>query len=370
MTKDLQIHVRRLPKLAGQWLKHYWRRGWWQKTVTVAVIITGLVMGTLYGIAQWYIHSQSEKPLQLGVTFVPEYARYLGVEPEETMDALIDELGVRQFRLVSYWNSIEQTPGQYDFHQLDWQFEKAEAAGAKVSLAIGLRQPRWPECHMPDWARGQPVTVWQPQLEKFIQAVVERYKDSPSLASYQLENEFFLKNFGICTNFDRQRLVSEFNLVSRLDPRHPIIVSRSDNRLAVPLGEPTGGVIGMSMYRRVWDAQVTKRYLTYPFPTWYYAALAGTEKILTGRDSVLHELQAEAWAPNGRTLKDISLAEQNKSMSAERLTANVNFAKASGFKHIDLFGAEYWYYRKQILDDPSLWDAARPVFEKNEAAGR
>jgi beta-galactosidase GanA len=74
------------------------------------------------------------------------------------MQAMIDDLGVRQFRLVSYWDKIEPEKGTYDFDELDWQFQKANDAHAKVSLAIGLRQPRWPECHMPSWQIGKPMS--------------------------------------------------------------------------------------------------------------------------------------------------------------------------------------------------------------------
>ena len=86
-----------------------------------AVIL--LLVGSMYGIAQWYIHSEASKPLQMGVSFIPDYAQSLGVDPQQTMDALLN-IGVKQFRLVSYWSDMEQTPGQYDFSQLDWQFKK------------------------------------------------------------------------------------------------------------------------------------------------------------------------------------------------------------------------------------------------------
>ncbi len=167
----------------------------------------------MYGIAQWYIHSERVKPLQQGVSFIPDYAQSLGLDPQETMDALTG-IGVKHFRLVSYWSDMEQSPGKYDFSQLDWQFKKAEKAHAKVILTVGLSQPRWPECHYPGWVDiSKPQSQWQPQLETFMKKVIDRYKDSPSLQKYQLENEYFLKGFGICTNFSRQRLVDEYNLV-------------------------------------------------------------------------------------------------------------------------------------------------------------
>jgi len=179
----------------------YWRAGWWHKTIVVAVILLSVVVGGMYGIARWYIATQASKPLVIGTSFIPAYAESLGLDPQETMDALIDDVGVRHFRLVSYWNQLEPAPGKYDFSLLDWQFAKAEKAGAKVTLSLGLRQPRWPECHMPKWAEGQPQAVWQPQLEAFMTQVVQRYKTSPALDSYQVENEYFLKGCGICTNF-------------------------------------------------------------------------------------------------------------------------------------------------------------------------
>ena len=114
----------------------------------VAVVI--LISGTMYGIAQWYIHSEQSKPYTLGTSFIPDYANYLGVDPQKTLDALLG-IGVKHLRLVSYWSDYEPTPGQYDFSQLDWQFRKAEAAHAKVSLSIGLRQPRWPWLNAGQW---------------------------------------------------------------------------------------------------------------------------------------------------------------------------------------------------------------------------
>ena len=334
-----------------------------------------LWVGALYGIAQWYIQSSQDKPLKLGASFIPAYAESLGLDAPQTMDALINEIGVRHFRLVSYWNQLEPTEGVYDFSLLDWQFEKAEAAGASVTLSLGLRQPRWPECHVPDWAKGLPaydsnvaLRQMQPQLESFMSALIFRYKDSPALDSYQVENEFFLKGFGECEPipgvFARERLVREYNLVKKLDPKHKIIVNRSNNALGWPVGTPTPDEFGISIYKRVWDAALTKRYLEYPFPAWFYASVAGWQKIVTGKDMIIHELQAEAWGPRGQELTNISLAEANKSFDAERFSHRVKFGEATGMREIYLWGAEYWYYRLIKQNDPSLWEVAHQSFKE------
>ncbi len=348
-------------------IRRYASRGWRQKILVWAGALLVLWVSSIYGVAQWYIGYNNHKPLALGTSFIPAYAESFGLDAEETMDAILGELGVRHLRLVSYWNQLEPEQGKYDFSLLDWQFAKAEAVGAKVTLSIGLRQPRWPECHMPDWAaqlpEGNEAGTWQSALLAYITQVVNRYKHSPSLISYQLENEFLLKSFSEhCTDFDRDRVKQEFDLVKRLDPYTPIILSRSDN-YGIPVNEPVPDIFGTSVYRRVWDTN-TKRYFQYPLPPKWYAFHAGMQQIIHGKPTVLHELQAEAWPPNGQSITETSLEEQNESITPERLRDTFAFGKATGIREIYLWGSEYWYYRMVKLGDPSLWNIAKEEFAR------
>jgi hypothetical protein len=353
-------YLKRLTK----YLKNYWRVSWWHKTVCIFSAIIILLFVVIYGVGQWYINSEASKPFTYGVSFVPDYAQSLGLNPQQTMQALLN-IGVKQFRLTSYWSDIEPTKGVYNFSQLDWEFKKAEAAHAKIELTVGLRQPRWPECHPPAWVNtAEPAADWQPELEGFMTKVINRYKNSPALASYQLENEYFLKGFGECNNFSRSRLVSEDNLLKRLDPNHKIIIARSNNALGIPINQPKGDEYSISIYRRVWDGNVTHRYLDYPFTAHYYAFLAGIQKIFLHRDMVIGEMQAEAWPPEGQGITTTSLKEQNKSMNAKLLKQRFEFGKATGMRQVDLWGAEYWYYRLVILHDPSLWNVAKQEFKQ------
>lgn len=343
----------------------FWHRGFGQKLFVIILALLVTTIGVMYGISQWYIQSQKDKPLELGTSFIPYYAESLGVDPQETMDELIG-IGVKHFRLVSYWNVGEQQPGVYNFDDLDWQFQKAEDANAKVLLTLGLRQPRWPECHMPKWAEELPRSQWQPALEKYIEVIVNRYKDSPALDKYQLENEYFLKGFGECTDFSRDRLVSEYNLVKKLDPSKEIVVPRSNNALGFPVGKPLPDEFSISIYKRVWDAGVSKRYLEYPFPAWFYGYIAGVQMLYSDRNMILGELQGEAWPPHGKPIPQVSLDEQNKSINAKRLADRFKFGEATGMREIYLWGGEYWYYRKAILNDPSLWNVAKEEFKTSE----
>ena len=357
MTKKLKKNWKSPLKL----LASYFSGSWWHKTVVIFFSLLSVSVIFMYSVAEWYIQSNGSTPVSYGVSFIPDYAQSLGLNPEETMTALLN-IGIRQFRLTSYWSDIAPSPNSYDFSQLDWEFQLANQYGAKITLTLGLRQPRWPECHFPNWAQNEPTSTWQNQLYGFMTAVVNRYKNNPALENYQLENEYFLKGFGNCTDFSRQRLVHEYNLVKKLDLKHQIIVGRSNNAIGIPLGAPKADEYSISIYTRVWDANLTHRYLTYPFPSWYYAFLAGIQKIFLGKNMVIDEMQAEAWPPDGKSITQVSLNEQNKSMNANELKYSFNFAKKTGMKSVDMWGAEYWYYRMVILHDPSLWNVAKQEF--------
>jgi len=325
----------------------------------------------MYGIARWYIATESSKPYELGASYIPDYAESLGLDPAQTFSALLNDLHIRNLRLVSYWSDLEPAPGQYNFALLDQEMQQASAAHAHVTLAVGLRQPGYPECHMPSWAENEPASIWEPQLYSFMAMVVNRYKNSPALQNWQVENEYFLQGFGTCTNDSRQRLITEDNLVKKLDPHHPIIIGRSNNDIGTPIGQPTPDMYSVSVYQRVWDANVTHRYLEYPFPAWYYAFLAGVQKITTGKDMVLGELQAEPWAPNDKTMTQISLNEQQKSFNATRFKNTLQFGKATGMRTIYLWGAEYWYYELTVEHDPSVWNVAKQAFaQANTSDGK
>jgi hypothetical protein len=184
--------------------------------------------------------------------------------------------------------------------------------------------------------------------------------------SYQLENEFFMTVFGICPDHSRERLVDEFNFVKEQDPKTPVIISRSNNWVGLPVGEPRPDKFAISVYKRVWDQTITKRYYEYPLPAWFYAFLAGAGEIATGKDMVIHELQAEAWLPNGFEQKTASTEELYKSMNPERLKDRLAYGKATGMRQVDLWGVEWWYYMKQARNEPGLWDTARTEIRKQQ----
>jgi hypothetical protein len=55
---------------------------------------------------------------------------------------------------------------------------------------------------------------------------------------------------------------------------------------------------------------------------------------------------------------------ENKSFNADRFEKRVRFAEGTGMREVYLWGAEYWYYRKVKLHDPSLWNVAKEEFAR------
>lgn len=363
------------PKNAGFWQVFWYnttawtvRTKFWQKLGISFLIFLILFVGSMYGIARWYIHKHKNEPITIGSTFIPDYARYLGVDPKETLDAMIHDLGIKHFRLVSYWKNHEAQEDIYNFDELDWQFDTIEEAGGTVSLAIGLRQPRWPECHGPGWAMAKTIPEWKADLLEFTGETINRYKDRPSLVSYQLENEYFLNVFGHCPDHSRERLVEEYNFVKKTDPDTPVIVSRSNNATpSWPVGKPRADIVAASIYKRVWDKTVTKRYFEYPVPAWFYGFLAGATELTTGKQTVIHELQTEAWLPENKSMRTAPTDELYESMTPERLSERIAYAKATGMRSFDLWGVEWWYQMKETRKHPELWDTARTEIQKIQA---
>lgn len=343
-------------------MKNSWQKrnlGKWAKRallIIVGILVAYVVIAVVLYV--FFLRKHYSDRFQPAVSFSTKYAEEMGVDWQSNYIALMDDVGVRRFRLMSYWDTIERERDVYDFGDLDWQFREAEARGVKISLAVGYRQPRWPECHMPEWISDKSKSERWPELYQFMGDVVDRYKSSPALVHYQMENEALNTAFGICDDHSRQRLVEEYDLIKRHDPNHPVMISVS-NEFGLPLGKPLGDIVGFSVYKRVYQPW-GKFYFDYPLTASWHGARAAIIEFVLNRQTVIHELQTEPWGP-GAT-RDLSLEEQSKSMDAKRLKKHVNYAKRTGIREMYLWGGEWWYWRLVEHNDPSLWNEAKAVF--------
>lgn len=298
-------------------------------------------------------------PTMYGVSFSIKQCRNFKIDPAETLDWLIKKAGFRRFRLMSYWNEHEKQPGKYDFSSLDKQVKAIAKAGGMITLCLGARQPRWPENHWPDWAWDMSFENRSEALMKYIETVINRYKDGPAIISYQLENEALLKAFGSRPEVDRQRLRQEFNLVKRLDPARPIIMTTSTS-WGIPLRRPIPDIVGFSYYQIIYDSK-KKRYSTAFHTPWLHRLRASLINLIWRRPVFIHELQLEPWGPTA--IWKMSSEEQDKSMGPKQIHKNLQLAQIVNKYPIDLWGGEWWYWRYK-RGDSTIWHTVKESITK------
>ncbi len=292
-------------------------------------------------------------PAHFGVSFSIKQCRSFDLNPQQTMQWLITDMGFRRFRLMSYWDEHERYQGEYDFSALDQQLDLAEEYGCHVTLSLGARQPRWPENHWPEWAWKFSNTARTEALLSYLEIVVNRYKNRTCIVSYQLENEALLKNFGERPEVDRRRLRTEYSLVKRLDPKTPVIMTTSTS-WGVPLRRPIPDQVGFSYYRILYGQGGYHHALHFPALNWVRKS---TIRVLHGRRSFIHELQLEPWGPHA--IWEMPTPEQNKSMSPAHIRKNVALARRTKLYPVDLWGGEWWYWRFKKHKDPSIYQTVK-----------
>lgn len=292
-----------------------------------------------------------------GVSFSIKQCHNFGVNSKDCLSWLIEDMGFRRFRLMSYWNEIEKTPGCYDFRELDRQIKQIKKVNGEVSLCLGARQPRWPENHWPDWVLKLSYEDRSKHLMQFVETIVRRYKTEDTITSYQLENEALLKDFGEHAEVDRVRLKQEYRLVQKLDPSTPIVMTTSTS-WGVPLRQPIPDMVGFSYYQIVYRADL-KRYTTAWHKPWMQRLRAGFIKLLWRKPSFIHELQLEPWGP--QNIWEMPVKEQDKSMNVVQIKRNLQLAKATKLGVIDLWGGEWWYWRSQTHGDPTIAHAVKDL---------
>lgn len=295
-----------------------------------------------------------------GMSFNTLYARELGLDWKEVYDAMLNDLGVRHLRLAAHWPMIEPIEDVYNFEELDYQLKRAEEVNATVVLAVGRRLPRWPECHIPDWAKLQDWDAQKAELREMITAVVTRYKDHPSITYWQVENEPYLEVFATehCGPLDEVFLEEEIALVRSLDGTRPILVTDSGNLGLWAGAYKNGDAFGTSVYVHFWNPELGQ--FRTVLPPWLYRVKDNLMALRYGeKETMLIELSAEPWLLE--PISNVPVDVQFSRMDIEKFEDILEYAEGTRFEKQYLWGAEWWYWLK-LRQEPGFWERGKELF--------
>jgi len=322
------------------------------------ILFAAVLIGAFFvvGLLGWVRGHDQENPQELGVTFSIVFAEELGLDWQETFVALLDEVGVRKFRIPVYWDRLERQQGSYDWWELDRiLYEASQREGVEITLAVGRKVPRWPECFIPDWVADLSGSDQEQAVLDEIWQIVSHVGNHPSVVRWQVENEPFLAFGEGCPAHTQDLLQREIDLVRSLDDR-PIQLTVSGEQEPWLDAAARADVLGVSMYRLVWSDLIG--FSLYPLGPEYYRVKAEAAKLLSDQ-VIVSELQAEPWF--FKPIEDFSIEQQYQAFNVEALQNNVDFSAQTGLSESYLWGAEWWYYMK-ANGDGRHWEAIIQLF--------
>ena len=313
---------------------------------------------------------------KVGFTFSQIQCEYLGLDVKETFNAVCD-LHPNIIRLCCYWNEIEPHHNQWNFETIDWLLKQCEEKNIDVVLSLGMKSPRWPEFHFPEWVTNLCNTqqteqsldcdeILRQYCLRFISQVVEHTKGFKCINYYQVENEG-LGRVGIAGNrfLSEEFLKDETELVTSLKRDDQKIVltcaidlwpplSTEDTKLFEKSAE-LADAVGINVYTKV---PANNSYLT---PThFYWQKLKKWQKHLEklGKESWISELQAEPWEDGGH----VHTSQMDYPSASPEETKNIfEKIKEMGYQTILLWGVEYWYWQKLHGED-KWWNEMNSIF--------
>jgi hypothetical protein len=329
---------------------------WWKIVMLVLVAKFAILSLVVLLLAQKLV----PETITYGMSFNTLYAEELGLDWQETYEAILTDLNVRHLRLAAHWPMVEPEKDVYNFTELDYQIRRAEEVGAEVILAVGRRLPRWPECHVPEWAKTIENEARNAEQLAYMTAVVERYRTSPAIKYWQVENEPFLEVFAFeyCGVLDSTFLDTEIALVKSLDSSRPVLVTDSGN-LGLWYGAyKRGDAFGTSVYVHFWNPDIGQfRTLIPPF---VYRVKENILAFIYGKKpTFLIELSAEPWliAP----IATVPIETQFTRMDPQKFEDILAYAKDTRYEKQYLWGAEWWYWLAKN-GHSEMWDKGKSLY--------
>jgi hypothetical protein len=312
----------------------------------------------------------------VGFSYSPLMSQWAHRDPVQDLEILLAATDPDLVRLPVYWESVEPTADTLDFSSIDALLAVVEdhnrlaVSPTRVVLTIGARNILYPELHAPGWAgaRQQPYLndmQLSTAYRTYFDGSIARYRSSPLLYAWQVENEPFDYVVNDLTGADQitaQQLSWEIAQVHELDPHHEVVTTTFDGwnvsvdmlQLYAPLvlaglggypsGHPeqtlaAGDALGLDLY--VDGPPIPLRFTSVDLRTaWkqqavdFWAGQARTQ----GKDLWLAEMQAQPWG-------------STTGFTPANLVASAVDYRQEPLKVVLLWGVETW------LQDPA-WMAA------------
>lgn len=179
-------------------------------------------------------------PVSVGTTFSQVQCEYLELDWKDTYKETL-EMNFDVIRLGAYWSRIERKQGVFDFSELDWQLEQARNKDREILLTVGMKAPRWPEYHIPQWLHEKNrsrngINISENRLIKkhaleFVKQVVIRYSENSNIIAWQVENEPFNRSGPNEWWISEDFLKEEIRIVREIDSRKRPVIT---NVLSIP----------------------------------------------------------------------------------------------------------------------------------------
>src|SRR2546428_8951508 len=162
----------------------------------IALVGLACVLGS-----ETWAQPQFPPPL-VGFSFSPKGSELASRDPGSDLRRLLSATQPDLVRLPIYWDAVQPSPDELDFSSIDElleivaQHNLTAADPTRVVLAIGARNFLYPKLHQPPWAgpREQPSigdAQSAPEYRTYFVSSITRYRDSPLLYAWQVENEPF-----------------------------------------------------------------------------------------------------------------------------------------------------------------------------------
>ncbi len=324
--------------------------------------LIGVAVLSICGLLTLIILAQKNNPERIvyGMSYNVPYVLELGLDPNKVLDAYLNELGIRNLRMSAHWKLTEPKKDQFDFSWMDRDLKKVEAVDAHVIFGVGRRLPRWPECHIPDWAQTLTWEEQKAEIREYITAVVTRYKNSPAITHWQVENEPYLGLFAHehCGDLDEAFLEEEIALVKSIDPTRPILVTDSGNLGTWNGAYAHGDSFGTSVYVYFWNPELGQ--FKTILPPWFYRVKENIMALIHGeKETFLIELSLEPWLLEPVT--EVPVETQYLRMDLNKFNEIIAYAKATRYEKQYLWGGEWWYWLREH-GRPEMWERGRELF--------